>query len=290
MAFNDSFGPGDGGFGAGDMSYSQQNNAGSNNQDKVAVPVTIQDLCEIPRGDEKIIVGTQPFSTVRVVGEVVNVVRMGDQAIEYHIQDVDTPGGPTFVVMVYRSATPSPSETEETFVEGSLLHVVGKVRSFDDRVIIMSFQTRALEDEKEYKAHKLEARLAHLYYEKTIAQKAASGALPPTFAETMLRGSSDAATSKAAGGQPSVVQPYGGQQVFNEVVDNSKLRGLTGQRAKLFIYIQTHGPARDAGVHKDELMKLPGLNKDSVQKDLDYLTSEGFIYSSTDDEHYQTIN
>lgn len=59
---------------------------------------------------------------------------------------------------------------------------------------------------------------------------------------------------------------------------------------QLFIYIQTHGPSRDAGVHRDELMKLPGLNKDSVQKDLDYLTSEGFIYSSTDDEHYQTIN
>ena len=51
-------------------------------------------------------------------------------------------------------------------MEETLVRVVGKLRSFDERLILMAFNIHEISDPKMADIHVREARLAQLYYEK----------------------------------------------------------------------------------------------------------------------------
>ncbi|KAK6051032.1 hypothetical protein COOONC_11465 [Cooperia oncophora] len=63
----------------------------------------------------------------------------------------------------------------QTFVEGVKVMVVGKLRSLSDRYGIMSYSIREVIDDKEYRAFKLEAKIAKLYFEKNVPSILRSG-------------------------------------------------------------------------------------------------------------------
>ncbi|VDM29728.1 unnamed protein product, partial [Toxocara canis] len=70
------------------------------------------------------------------------------------------------IMEVQKQLSAGENLTSGAIVEDTLVAVVGKLRSFNERLCIVAFDVREVEDRREVDAFKLEAKLARLYYTK----------------------------------------------------------------------------------------------------------------------------
>lgn len=49
--------------------------------------------------------------------------------------------------------------------------------------------------------------------------------------------------------------------------------------------------ANDVGVHVNQIhQSLPALRKEQISQALEFLSSEGHVYSTIDDDHFKTVD
>ncbi|EPB67903.1 hypothetical protein ANCCEY_13004 [Ancylostoma ceylanicum] len=175
MAWNESFSAADAGGWAGDTSFATAPPKEAQSvkvAERLPVPVTIADLHDSANADEKYELGDYPFSTVLTMGIVKSVSEQENTT--NHVLGDPEDMNKDFEVLTYNGV----SETElgtSTFVEGTKVIVVGKLRSLSDRHGIMSYNIREVIDEKEYRAFTLEAKIAKIYFEKNVPSILRSG-------------------------------------------------------------------------------------------------------------------
>ncbi|KAK6011611.1 hypothetical protein OSTOST_23297 [Ostertagia ostertagi] len=198
-----------------------------------------------------------------------------------------------FEVITYNGVSDDMASST-TFVEGVKVMVVGKLRSLSDRHGIMSYSIREVIDDKEYRAFKLEARIAKLYFEKNVPSILRSG-MGQSLAGCAAGPPADATPAAAQG---EVMNVFGTQPArlygSTSAVAQSFSRGhnLDGQRGKIMDLLQREKDNYEAiGLSESAIKSAIGaVNMDSLRKDLQFLVNEGHIYNTTDDEHYALID
>ncbi|WKX98265.1 hypothetical protein Q1695_013719 [Nippostrongylus brasiliensis] len=178
MAWNESFSTADAGGRAGDASFATAPPKGSEKM-KVAenlhIPATISDLFDCASAEE-FEIGEYPFGKVLTMGIVKSMSKQ--EYTTNHILGDPEDMEKEFVVLAHVSdgGENTSSDSEPTmFVEGTRVMVVGHLQSLSGRRGIMAYCIREVIDEKEYRAFKLEARIAKLYFGKDVPSLLQSG-------------------------------------------------------------------------------------------------------------------
>ncbi|TKR77773.1 hypothetical protein L596_018686 [Steinernema carpocapsae] len=266
--------------------------------ERLPVFVTVKELCHIPEGEEKISIGGLSFTNVRVVGTVGAITASEDNAhsTEYSLQDISEPQY-CFTVVNYVGLNPDARDTQ-IFNEGARIHAVGKVRSFDGRLIIVAYQVREIESDGEFEAFELEAKIGRHFFENNL-QEAHSGMDLTRYDKTIL-------SSHCRGNRPTNTVGYGGvpatpggaaaqgsffsppakrARTDAPMVDESK--GLAGQKLRIYQYIVNNSEPT-VGVNIRTVKGAIGGDS-NFSNDVAYLTDEGHIYNTHDDDHYAPI-
>uniref|UniRef100_A0A915PX56 Replication protein A C-terminal domain-containing protein n=1 Tax=Setaria digitata TaxID=48799 RepID=A0A915PX56_9BILA len=268
----------------------------SQHTEKVPFPSTVKDLSRLASSEEKMTAGKYTFSTIRVIGRVKESLQTdGGQSIEYTLADYHDSSA-TFLIIHYKGVLASAAANSDAVVEGTDVSVVGKLRSFSERLCIVAFDVREIEDKREIDAFHLEARLARLFYTKDVPDIALSEKWAVISEGTMLRVNEEGAGqtkpttgwTSSAGPNPKVAGSNAVHQNTFCSVPDSSCRGLTGQKAEIFKYLRSNGDPVIGASIDDIRAGIPRnlFNSFTFSADIEYLASEGLIYATSDDDHF----
>ena len=157
--------------------------------------------------------------------------------------------------------------------EGNNCRVIGSFRVNKDKKSIMVFRIQAITKDAELHSHALEVEVAKLKIKqlKDKENSAVYGNPPPQsgLSNSMMDGGGGPAGAGIGG--------PGGPSFGNAKHDT--------------VYKMVCGCDREEGIGKDELIgSLKGkIGASDVAASLDYLSGEGHIYSTIDDDHYKAI-
>ncbi|NWY06963.1 RFA2 protein, partial [Nothoprocta ornata] len=241
-----------GGFGspAGTQAERKQRSRSQN-----IVPCTVSQLLAAEQADEAFRIGAADVAQVTVVG----VVRHAEKAptnILYKVDDM------TAAPMDVRQWVDTDEAGGENAVvpPGTYVKVAGHLRSFQNKKSLVAFKIMPLENMNEFTTHILEIVNAHMILRKNLAA-APRMPLPP--------GGLGAAGSVGGGSLP--------------------LNGLTAHQSQVLNLIK-NCPAAEGMSLQELKFQLHNINMATIKQAVEFLSSEGHIYSTVDDDHYKSTD
>jgi len=157
------------------------------------------------------------------------------------------------------------------YTEGSFVRVVGNVRSQGDKKHVMAFKIMGVPSQAEMDAHLLEIVHSHLKMKQvqTLLEGGATGG-GGGLSNSMMGGG----LSQAGGVQGSV---------SNQSFGNAKHD---------LVYGCIRQSMDDVGIHKDQLMEQvrTKMSKSELDNSLEFLSAEGHIYSTVDEDHFKSTD
>ncbi len=223
------------------------------------VPVSANDI--LGAGEEGLKIESLEVGMITVVGKVESVEH-ADTKSTYRIKD-DT-GAFEAVHWIDES---SGNRVEEGIHEGSFARVVGSIRSQQDKKYVMVFRIAAVECEEEVDAHALEILHAKLKIKE------------------MLEKENAAIGANAGGGLANSMVGVGAG-------GNSGNSSSFGNAKHDSVYKMVAGCNREEGMSREELAQALSsrMSKADVDQALEFLSDEGHIYSTTDEDHFKTTD
>ncbi|CAI4225450.1 unnamed protein product [Auanema sp. JU1783] len=293
--WNESFSGADAGWG-GDASFATQAPKDSEMRkvsDRLPIPVTIQDLRGFTPNDEKYTLGDYGFGTALIIGRVERLETGNEHSISYDLIDIEDEQT-CFKVVMYTGLNDSRKDLQ-SFVEGTRMMALGKLRSLSDEFSLIAYDIKEITDDKEYEAYLLEAKLAKLFFAKNVPNKLA---LREILLEGTCIGVPANAAQRAIGqnshtkAEPNRLYPNANQQQ-NDSDKNSiaAANGLQGQKASIVRLLEAEqGSYGEHGFTVEEIrQKLRAPNVDSIRADLEFLATEGHVYTTISDDHFALI-
>ncbi|KFP92608.1 Replication protein A 32 kDa subunit, partial [Apaloderma vittatum] len=146
---------------------------------------------------------------------------------------------------------------------GTYVKVAGHLRSFQNKKSLVAFKIMPLENMNEFTTHILETVNAHMILRKNLMSASRA---PQSFHSTGL----------------GDVRGYGGG-------GSLPMNGLTAHQSQVLNLIKNcHMPE---GVSLQELRsQLPSMSMPTIKQAVEFLSSEGHIYSTVDDDHYKSTD
>lgn len=263
---------GGGGFGGGGFSASQGGD-GEKEQRKFRfiniTPITCQNMDELVHEDSKFTLGGAEVSQVTLVGNIYQCEKT--QTCNTYKLD-DTTGSVT--IKHWRSVENEEEGMMEeddgnVFEEGKEVKVFGQIRSFQKVYTLNALKIRPVEDMNEITVHMLEC----IKY-KLMRQKKASG---------NMNGASN-------GGNAAMYNSNtgGGNLKMN---GSSNDMGMDSVQHQVWQMIENYSAQSSEGVAVDDIRStLKGLSMPQIRKAVEFLSNEGHIYSTVDDNHYKSTS
>jgi len=227
------------------------------------VPVRVSEILGAP--EDGLTIEGRPVGMVEFVGTVKSVDVQASKTT--YIIDDDTGS----VSAVHWTDGDKAITDGDAVSEGMHARVIGVVRSQKGEKHIMVFRICGVEGRAEVDAHKLEVVYAKMKIKQLVDKENMTiGANP--LSNSMV-GGFGGATGASSGGAASSGSSFG----------NPKHEA---------VFKMLQGCTREEGLHRDELMQ--GLSGKMSKKDLDdalaYLSDEGHIYSTMDEDHFKTTD
>ncbi|XP_075459891.1 replication protein A 32 kDa subunit isoform X1 [Ascaphus truei] len=262
-------GSGMGGGGGGGGGYTQspggfgspaatQGEKKSRSRAQQIVPCTVSQLLSAIQSDEVFRIGEVELSQVTIVG----IVRHAEKAptnILYKVDDM------TAAPMDIRQWVDTDEASSENIVvpPGSYVKVAGHLRSFQNKKSLVAFKIVPIEDMNEFISHMLEVVHSHMSLNKQGTKPAVGGSALQTP------------------GRIGMGDMGGG----NDLQTN----GLTAHQSQILNLIRSYkGPE---GMSFEDLQtKQQGMNVNSIRQVVEFLSNEGHIYSTVDDDHYKSTD
>lgn len=277
--FGGGFSGGDQGFGGGGFSPagggfaspSQAQPSKSRFKQQTLIPCTVQHILTSEQDDDTFKVGDVNIHQVTVVG-VIRSVREQATNITYEIDDMS---GPPIEVKLWVENTEDTPEVERVkpLMENTYARVCGNVRSFQERKNIVAFKVMPVTDPDEITSHMLEVMYAHMYLSKHKAKVA-----EPSFLATGDQfGNFGANSFSAASNQPPQQQQQ--QQQMN---------GLTNMQNQILKLICSATEPEGISIQTIQ-QQIRNPNQSAVRDAIEFLFSEGHVYSTIDDDHFKSI-
>ncbi|NWR92537.1 RFA2 protein, partial [Furnarius figulus] len=221
------------------------------------VPCTVSQVLAAEQDAETFRLYDVEISQVSVVG----IVRHAEKA-------------PTNIVYKVDDMTAAPLDvrqwvdTDETGGEnvvvppGTYVKVIGQLRSFQNTKCLVAFKIVPLENMNEFTTHILEIVNAHMILRKNLMS---TSRVPPSFST----GISDMGGHGGGGSMPVNGLSAHQSQVLNLIKSCPVPEGMTLQELKL---------------------QLHSMSMSTIKQAVEFLSNEGHIYSTVDDDHYKSTD
>lgn len=229
------------------------------------IPCTVSQLMSASQADEAFKVGDVEVAQVTIVG----IIRSIDKSmtnIQYKVDDMT--GAPMDVKQWVDTEDPGVDST--VLPPGTYVKVSGNLRSFQNHRSVVAFGVRPLEDMNEITSHMLEVVQAHLALSKPQTMSSAGGGM-----------SSDVKPIS----RPAVESTGGSYAGANDMINN----GLSANQNQVLSLIR--GAQEQKGISVQELkQRLGGMNMTVIKQAVEFLSNEGHIFSTIDEDHYKSTD
>jgi len=152
-------------------------------------------------------------------------------------------------------------EEQPPWTLGSYVRIFGSLRSFNNKRNVVGFKVYSITDFNEITHHLLETIYIHLYHTKGQAAPRGGGNQPSTFANPFQ----------------NTVQPHQPQMYGTDSLKEAVMAVISASQSSQGIDIRSICSA----VNRSEA---------EVRNTVEFLSSEGHVYSTIDDDHYATTN
>jgi len=228
------------------------------------VPVQIGEILTAP--EEGFTVEGSEVGMVVLAGKVISCEKATTKT-SYRVQD---DSGEIDVIQWLEEGTNQPE-----YPEGTPVKVVGSIRSQQDKKNIMAFKIGSVANQAEYDAHMLEVVYTKLKL-RQMQQKLNGqiGMSDGSLSQSMMGGG----LGIQGGGSAGYVSSSSNQTFGNKNYD--------------LVYGLIRQSTEEAGIDKDSIFSQAKKTMSKVEMDnaLDFLSSEGHIYSTIDEEHFKTTD
>jgi len=235
---------------------------GGKNKRQNVVPVMAGQI--LHSNEEEFTVEGAPVGMVTLVGQVINIEKAATKTT-YHIEDES--GQMEVVQWVEEDA-----KTEE-HGEGSRVKVIGSIRTQAEKKHVMAFKIRSVASQAEMDGHLLSVELAKIkirqLQDKINGQVSGAG-FGGGLSNSMMGG--------GLGGGMSSMGASTGQSFGNKNYDT--------------VYGLIKGCREEQGLDKDSIVNQcrGKMNKNDIESAIDFLSNEGHIYSTIDEDHFKTTD
>ncbi|KAI6188198.1 hypothetical protein M3Y98_00328300 [Aphelenchoides besseyi] len=268
--------------------------ASENENGKLQMPCLLGDIVNMPPSQEKISYGDYYFSTVCVVGQIVNITETDNHELHYEItdQEDETINDQTVRGTIY------PQARRGTYSVGDWMVAFAKIRSFDGILNLLTFATRPA-DLMDVQLHKAQARCAKFYYKDNAPEKSLSGVVSEYIGTVLtnepLEGQVKTAatnTQQLGAALPSNVPkslPARSQPNSIEVKGKSQVQSINGTRGKILEFFQKHHSDLPMnGYHLSDIKRELG-NPSNFDNEIIFLLNEGVLFNTHDSFHFASI-
>lgn len=246
-----------GGFGTPQQSDERK----ASQKPQYVAPVTIAEIINSQIADEKFYSGDMEIYQVTIVG-LVRSVKESATRLDYEVDDLS---GPPLEVKQFVDNDESVPDEErvKAMRENTYVRVRGTVRSFGGKKSIVATKITPITDMNELTYHILEVVHSHVTF------NAANG---------------DAGASTSNVRQGGVTTMSNGGDHNNDMVS-----GLTSIQNQVRVAIRNDMSSEGASVDA-VCRQMRGVPEKAIREAIDFLSSEGHIYSTIDDDHYKATD
>ncbi|KFV87899.1 Replication protein A 32 kDa subunit, partial [Struthio camelus australis] len=222
------------------------------------VPCTVSQLLAAEQVDETFRIRDVEISQVTIMG----IIRHAEKAptnILYKVDDM------TAAPMDVRQWVDTDEAGGENVVvpPGTYVKVAGHLRSFQNKKSLVAFKIMPLENMNEFTTHILEIVNAHMILRKNLM---VSSRMPQSLSSA---GIGDVGSYRGGGSLP--------------------VNGLTAHQSQVLNLIKNCPVAE--GMSLQELkFQLHNISMATIKQAVEFLSSEGHIYSTVDDDHYKSTD
>lgn len=230
------------------------------------IPCTVSQLMSASQADEAFRVGDVEVAQVTIVG----IIRSTDKSmtnIQYKVDDMT--GAPMDVKQWVDTEDPSVDST--VLPPGTYVKVSGNLRSFQNHRSVVAFSVRPLEDMNEITSHMLEVVHAHMALSKPQSTSNAGGAMNINTAPMPVMGN--------MGGMG------GSYMGANDMVNN----GLSANQNQVLSLIRSCPDPQGISI-QDLKQRLSGISISVIKQAVEFLSNEGHIFSTIDEDHYKSTD
>ncbi|XP_071486691.1 replication protein A 32 kDa subunit-like [Diadema antillarum] len=249
-------GPGGGGFNSPGVGTSQS----KGKRAQKLIPCNIAQILQATQNDNEFKIGDVEIHQVCLVG----VIRRAEISATNIVYQLDDMSGPTMEIRQWIESDETTEQQPTVYEENTYIKVAGNIRSFGGKRSVGPFRIMPITDMNEVTMHMAEVVQAHMLLSKmaTMAGNAGGGSVDSNFFQTPVK----------AG------HPAGG------MIPNNGLSDVQTQVHQLIT-----GCRDEEGISMDALCrKLQRMSRDAIRKAVEFLSSEGHIYSTIDDDHFKS--
>lgn len=236
------------------------------------VPCTVSQLMSAAQAEDVFRVGDVEVAQVTIVG----IIRSTDKSmtnIQYKVDDMT--GSPMDVKQWVD--TEDPSVDSSVIPPNTYVKVSGNLRSFQNNRSLVAFSVRPLEDMNEITSHMLEVVQAHMLLSKPQAMVGGGGGGGVNSNATPI--------SRPGMGGMSSAGMTGGYSGANAMANN----GLSANQNQVLSLIKSCPEPQ--GISIQELkQRLSGMNVTVIRQVVDFLSNEGHIFSTIDEDHFRSTD
>ncbi|XP_009988963.1 PREDICTED: replication protein A 32 kDa subunit [Tauraco erythrolophus] len=223
------------------------------------VPCTVSQLLAAEQVDETFRIHDVEISQVTIMG----IIRHAEKAptnILYKVDDM------TAAPMDVRQWVDTDEAGGENVVvpPGTYVEVAGHLRSFQNKKSLVAFKIMPLENMNEFTTHILEIVNAHMILRKNLMPSASR--VPQSFSSTGIGDMGDYGRGSSLPVNGLSVHQ---SQVLNLIKNCPVPEGMSLQELKL---------------------QLHNMSMSTIKQAVEFLSSEGHIYSTVDDDHYKSTD
>jgi len=226
------------------------------------VPVMIGQI--LSSTDEEFTVEGLTVGMVILVGKVNSMEKAATKTV-YHLEDDS--GQVEVVQWVDEEAR------QEEHGEGSNVKVVGSIRSQGEKKHVMAFKISSVTSQAEMDGHLLSVELSRIkirQLQEKINGQVSGGGMGGGLSNSMMGG--------GLGSMPIISMSSSNQSFGNKNYD--------------LVYGLIKGSMEEQGLNKDSIMnQCQGkLKKNEMEAALEFLSNEGHIYSTIDEDHFKSTD
>ncbi|GMF25244.1 unnamed protein product [Phytophthora lilii] len=271
---SEDYASGGGGFMSSQAGGSQSTPSKRSGAAQSILPVSVKQLQTLaPAGEDDAprLDGVE-LSTVRLVGLLTGLAPHST-SLRFQLDD----GSGAFDCQYFLSADDEAAGERELarLTDGAYVRVVGKLRSFQGKSSLSCFSVAPLEDLNELTHHLLEVVYVHCYNSKGALNKGAADVTMTSF-NTPTKAAGSQWNQPASGG-------FGGGAMDYGMMDAS----FSPEQKAILDVLGTC--TSDRGLKIDQIFAdLRGkMTEQQLRSALNYLTSEGHVYSTIDEDHFK---
>lgn len=233
------------------------------------IPCTVSQLMSASQADEAFKVGDVEVAQITIVG----IIRSTDKSmtnIQYKVDDMT--GAPMDVKQWVDTEDPGVDST--VLPPGTYVKVSGNLRSFQNHRSVVAFSVRPLEDMNEITSHMLEVIHAHMALCKPQTMASAGGM--NTSMASMSR-----TNMGSMGSMGSMTGGYSGANMVNN--------GLNASQNQVLSLIRSCPDQQGISI-QDIKQRLSGMSINIIKQAVEFLSNEGHIFSTIDEDHYKSTD